>query len=332
MAPSPAHNRNDVGSIPTAALLKKSHRRNVMKDKYIKLMTPIDELKRQIDINDLSKDEQDLLYEKVLCEYPDPTKLIEDKIDLANNIKSIIKPVQQLRLIKNKEIYKEFRNYCIGLDGDAPFYKYLVEKRKLDIRKLMAFKLFYIIDYQRVNNFLKKAFSEPDLRRSGLLSEKGNLIFYNHRLIIPYLYNGDIIYMRGRFFDIKNETLPPHNVSKYIGLTNDMLDCNHTKRFFNIDVLNTMLSGEKLLIVEGELDAIAGETLGFNTIAIPGANNIPTLGKFKRLLKYDITICADNDEAGNGMADKLKDIFLALDKEIKIKTLPSKDINDLLAA
>lgn len=279
--------------------------------------------------------------ERILFEQEfDKTFLREFEIEVTEHSKNqfndsmekILKPVRELRLNKNKEIYRELRNYCMKLEGDSPFYKYLVEKRKLDIRKLMAFKLFYIIDYWKVNNHLKKAFPEPDLRRAGLLSEKGNLIFYNHRLIIPYLHHGEIVYMRGRYFDNKNETNPASGISKYIGLVNDALDCNRAKRFFNTDVLNNMLNGEKLLIVEGELDSIAGETLGFNTIAIPGANNIPAQNKFKKLLKYDITICGDNDEAGNGMADKLKNIFISLDKEIKIKTLPSKDINDLLAA
>jgi len=244
----------------------------------------------------------------------------------------ILKPVREHRLKRNKEIFAEFRSYCNSLDGDLPFYHYLVEKRRLDVRKLMAFKLFYVIDYWKVNNHLKKAFPAEDLRRAGLLSEKGNLIFYNHRLIIPYLHNGEIVYMRGRYFDVKNNYEPPEKMSKYIGLTNDALDCNRAKRFYNTDVLNTMLKFEKLLIVEGELDAIAGETLGFNTIAIPGANNIPSVNRFKKLLDFNITICGDNDEAGNAMADKLKDLFIGLNKEITIKKLKSKDINDLLAA
>jgi DNA primase len=138
--------------------------------------------------------------------------------------------------------------------------------------------------------------------------------------------------MRGRYFDKDNNTKLPEGQSKYIGLGNDALNLNFTKRFFNSDILKKMLPGEHLLIVEGELDTIAGEVIGKNTIGIPGAQNIPDNEIFKKLLNYKITVCGDNDEAGGGMVDKIKDILLGLNKGFTIKRITYKDLNDLLAA
>jgi hypothetical protein len=230
-----------------------------------------------------------------------------------------------------------------------------VGERKLTERKLVAFKLFFVSDYNKINNHLKKAFNIADLQRSGLYGKrcaacdkklmvndaqcscgstevKTNLIFFNHRLIIPYMHNGEIVYMRGRYFDKDNVTKTPENQSKYIGLGSDALRVNFTKRFFNTDVLKKMLPGEHLLIVEGELDTIAGEVIGKNTIGIPGAQNIPDAEIFKKLLNYKITLCGDDDQAGSSMVAKVKEIFLSLEKSFYIKRIPYKDLNDLLAA
>lgn len=299
-------------------------------------MTIFDLVKEKtgINIKDLSSKENDLFYENLLIIYSDPTKFVargEEKEHLQN-IKDIVKPVKMMRLQTNIKIFNEFRDYCNALYPDKPFYEYLVGTRKLPTSKVLAFKLFFVIDYHAVNNHMKKEFDLPDLQRSGLYSENGNLIFYKHRLIIPYISNGEMIYLRGRYFDEKNNTKPEPGNSKYIGLSNDSLNLNQTKRFFNSQILKRMFKGERLLIVEGELDAIAGEALGFNTIGIPGAQNIPDINQFKKLLPYEIILCGDNDNAGNEMINRVTQIFMDMKKEITIKQLNKKDLNEFLAA
>lgn len=259
------------------------------------------------------------------------------KTEFNKTLDSILLPIKQTRIEINKKIFAELHNYTTNLPAsDKPFYEYLVNRRKLDIRKVMAFKLIFITDYFKVNNHMKKAFALSDLQRSGLFNKKddgaGNLIFYNHRIVIPYLFKNEIVYLRGRYFDKDGSAAVPDKMSKYVGLANDGLNVNTARRFFNLDVINKMLPGEHLLIVEGELDAIAGECLGKNTIGIPGAQNIPAVEKFKKLLQYKITLCGDDDEAGSGMIKKLTEIFYNQNKAISIKHLSHKDLNDLLAA
>lgn len=275
----------------------------------------------------------DAAYEKnLVVEVTEAFKSAFDK-----KLAEVLKPVKEKRLVMNKKIFQELYHYTTNLAAsDKQFFEYLVNRRKLDIRKVMAFKLIFITDYFKVNNHMKKAFPLADLQRSGLYNKKedgtGNLIFFNHRIVIPYLFKNEIAYLRGRYFDKDGNSATPAGQSKYIGLANDGLNVNTARRFYNLDVLDKMLPGEHLLLVEGELDAIAGECLGKNTMGIPGAQNIPAAEKFKKLLEYQITLCGDDDEAGSGMISKLKEIFLSLNKKLIIKHIAHKDLNDLLAA
>ena len=136
--------------------------------------------------------------------------------------------------------------------------------------------------------------------------------------------------MRGRYFDGNGST--KSDSMKYIGLRNDGLNVNTPKRFFNADILNEMLPGEKLYIVEGEFDTVAMSSLGYNAVGIPGAGNIPAPGKFMWFTNFKIVLCMDNDEAGTGLRDRLTNIFLnKLNKEISTIELPTKDVNEFIA-
>jgi len=91
-------------------------------------------------------------------------------------------------------------------------------------------------------------------------------------------------------------------------------------------------SGEtKILIVEGEEDAIAGVELGYPTVSLPsGANSVSKLleADFDRLDKFtEIFVATDQDEPGDRAAEALMAKFPG--KAYRVR-LPRKDINDLL--
>jgi DNA primase len=255
-----------------------------------------------------------------------------ERLGLGTDEAEALKQVKLKRIEKNTEIFEHLYNYCIGKYQLGKARHYLTSERKLPLEVLEKFKVFVIENYNEVNNHLKKVFDITDLQRSGLFNRKedgsGNLIFFKHRIIIPYLHNGKIIYLRGRYFDENGET--SGNMSKYIGLSNDKLNVNGTKRFYNTDALKRMINGQWLFIVEGEFDTMAIYSLQRNAIGIPGAGNIPPFEKFRGLLPYKIYLCVDNDSAGNILLDNLKDIFAKLKKEFYIKHLPAKDANDYL--
>ena len=257
----------------------------------------------------------------------DEEKYFYEERAAISNEKQALDEVRLLRVHRNQVIFNELYDYCRRYESDYHFTNYLNIDRKLDWETIAKFKLFYIGNYFEVNNHLRKQFDVNDLRRAGIVNEKGNLIFAKHRIIIPYITNGQIIYLRGRFFDQEFNT--KCSGTKYIGLKNDALGVNTAKRLFNLSTLKTIWYFERVFIVEGEFDAMILEQNGFNSIAIPGVGNLPEK-QLKKLLDYDINICVDNDDAGKTLENNLTTFFHKFNKTVTIKSLPDKikDITD----
>lgn len=247
----------------------------------------------------------------------------------ADSIKAALKSVREMRLEKNKEIFLELFCYCLKhFNRSEPFQNYLMNERKLSPFTIETFELFYIGNYNQVNNHLKKVFSIGDLQRSGLFNEKGNMIFFNHKVIIPYKWKNEIVYLRARYFDQDCSTKTAQ--SKYLGLINDALNLNTPKRFFNADTLTGLIEGRHLYITEGEFDAMIMTELGYKSIAIAGVGNIPSDKWLERLLKFKIIIIPDNDEPGKLLEKNLFKKFKGFGKEIFSKQIKAKDATELV--
>ena len=255
--------------------------------------------------------------------------LFDERAGIGDDKQALI-DVKKYRIERNAEIFDDLFLYCTTRGWSQPAWKYLTEKRMLSGKSIVFFKLFFINNYFEVNNHLKKRWKLDDLRRAGLFNFKedgsGNFIFYNHRLIIPYLHNNSIVYLRGRYFDADNNTQTSTN--KYLGLKNDALGVNTPKRFYNSEALNNLLPGERVYITEGEFDAMLMEDAGFRSIAIPGVGNIPKLEKFAKLKDAEVVFIPDSDEAGSKLQSELIKIFEELGNRVSVKKLPAKDVTD----
>lgn len=254
----------------------------------------------------------------------------EKETELSN--KAAIRAVQNYRLEKNKEIFFELYTYCLKHFGrDEAFINYLVNERRLSRLTIERFDLFFVGNYNQVSNHLKKVFPIGDLQRSGLYNDDGNMIFFKHRIIIPYKFKNEIVYLRGRYFgDSSPSAQNDKSFCKYLGLRNDELNLNTPKRFFNIDVTETMLYDEHIYITEGEFDSMVLTELGFNSIAIAGVGNIPSDKWLRKLLPFRIYLVPDNDAAGEQLKRTLSERFLNLNKTIYIKRLKAKDPTELV--
>lgn len=265
------------------------------------------------------------------CMSDDERILYEERAAISDEKQALVE-VQKYRIERNAEIFEEMYLYCTERGWNDEAMRYLLNERMLDAKTIVFFKLFFIKNYYEVNNHLKKKFKIEDLQRSGLFNVKedgsGNLIFWNHRLILPYMHNKKIVYLRGRYFDSENHTQTSTN--KYLGLRNDALGVNTPKRFFNLDALSGLIPGEKIYITEGEFDAMLLADLGRRAIAIPGVGNLPKAEKFKLLSKAEVVVCPDNDEAGKKMLDGIQKIFRDLGKEIYVKRFAGKDVTDFV--
>jgi len=268
----------------------------------------------------------------------------ENKKKLESIIKQCLKPVRKARLEVNQTIFKEMRRYCLLKGFSDDIYKYITKTRKISADVIERFQLFTINNYFQLDRHLKKEFETEDLFRAGLLSEKGNLIFYAHRLFIPYLHYNEPIYLRARYFDYKGNWSPGSG-DKYFGLRNDELNLNSPKRLYNSDILLNMLPGERVFTVEGEPDVwVMDVEFKKNSVGFPGAGQLSEAW-LKLLLEYNIIVCVDNDSAGNKLLtghftdrngkekyseNNLTHFFIKNKKPFSIKPLPTKDVNDFL--
>jgi len=259
--------------------------------------------------------------------------------DIKITLMEIKSGMQKERIQNNTIIFEDLYNYCTKSENiNIAALKYLTNTRKLNIDSINELKIFTINDYQKVKNHLIKAFTLEELQQSGLFNQKkmedgsikSNLIFFNHRIIIPYLWNNKISYMRGRYFDKDGNSNSKQ--FKYLGLINDALAVNTPKRFYNLSVIDKMLDGQKLFTVEGELDVVAMHSLQTDAIGIPGVGNMPDPEHFVRLLRFKNVICVDDDDAGKGLKNKLIAIFKKYRNPIYIKLLPgnANDVNAFL--
>lgn len=225
-----------------------------------------------------------------------------DEIAALTNEKVAVTEIKLHRLKNNTKIFTGLFNYCQKYYAHS-FHNYLMKDRMLNETTIQRFKLFYIENYFEVNQHLKKTFDLELLKASGLVNEKGNLIFAKHRLIIPYIYNDQIVYLRGRYFDAGDTN--SGSGPKYIGLKNDALNVNTSKRLWNADVIGRMTKGDKLFITEGEFDAMILEQEGIFAAAIPGVGNIPSDKWFLKMVGLRVAVLTDNDEAGAALRNIL---------------------------
>jgi len=209
------------------------------------------------------------------------------------------------------DIYEEFYFYCIGLDQESGDY---LKSRGLKQETLDRFLLFSVKDYQATDKHLKSKFSTDELSKAGIVGEKGNLIFYKHKIIIPFLQDGRIIFLQGRRLDQEQP--------KYL----------HLKRpvpLYNRDALTELEKGKKIYIAEGVFDAMMLEQNGYKAVGILGVNNFKpdNADLFKGL---DVVLALDNDEAGERGTNELAKMFYLKGQGVSSKQLPDgiKDITD----
>ncbi len=230
------------------------------------------------------------------------------------------------RLEIQTKIYTAFYNYSNSKGIDEVAYNYLTgNKRGLTASTINEFCLFSIHSAKESIEFLKDTFSKDELLISGLFSRK-YFVFAKHRIVIPYIENDKIVYLRGRYF--YNGSSTPEKFGKYISLSN-LSQTLSPKRFFNVDVLDNINPLSEITISEGEYDTMILSQHGNNCLGISGVSNFPT--KQIALLKpYSVHLLFDNDKAGQIAAKKIRKEFERNDQSVKIIKLKNyKDITEM---
>lgn len=215
------------------------------------------------------------------------------------------------------DIYEALRKFCGGPDLAALDYLYS-SKRGLTDNTIRRFELFSIKDYKATNDFLKSHWSLEELKMSGLFGESGNLIFYKHRLIIPFYKLGRIVFLQGRRLDNEHP--------KYLHLSDVEVP------LFNSGVALDCLN---IVLCEGVFDAMALEQAQIPAMAVLGVNNFKQKhAEWLAKHKPKVSVIFDNDDAGQIAANKVVDLllFAGCPAELGRVPLQFKDATDWLVA
>lgn len=209
-------------------------------------------------------------------------------------------------------IYAALLDFCGGTDDEA--MKYLTgPTRGLTVDTIQEFRLSSIRDYGATTKHMIENFSMDSLKASGLFNDDGKLIFYKHKLLIPFLQEGKVIYLQGRRLD--------DGRPKYLNLR------EVEKPLFNADVL----SGEpcRVFLCEGVFDPIMLQQYGYNGAGILGVESL-TDAMIELFRGHEVVLFLDNDDAGQAAMKKIAQRFAHKGLNAKLKKLPTgcKDITE----
>ncbi|HEY1053488.1 MAG TPA: toprim domain-containing protein, partial [Emticicia sp.] len=241
------------------------------------------------------------------------------------DVKSIYtrKPVEEKTFVfheKFSHIYEDFQKFCISQPATESARKaaeYL-RGRGIDDWTIRYFKLFVIKNYGLANDYLKEKYTTADLIASGIVNERGNLVFFKHPIIIPYYQNGRIVYLQGRTIDN-----PPEGTNKYQFLT------GIPRTVFNIDSLKNLRGNAEVYLTEGAFDCMTLVKHGMIAVSLGSAKTFKKEW-IKLFRKFNIWIWFDNDTAGQtGTRDLMEELHLH-GISVNRKYLPDdiKDINE----
>ncbi len=208
-------------------------------------------------------------------------------------------------------LYESFITYG-GLDKETKAY---LLNRGLTGETIKRFKVTGIGDYATANKRLKETYGLPTLQEAGIYGDKGNLIFYKHKVIIPFYERGKVVFLQGRNLDGKHP--------KYLNLARD------GKPMFNAEILESLPDGDKVYLCEGVFDAMRLAQEGYNAVAILGVTDF-TDEKVSLFRRFEVILALDNDDAGREMTQQIAKLFFLTGKTVSIKQLPDgiKDITD----
>ena len=176
----------------------------------------------------------------------------------------------------------------------AAIKKYLTEERKYSEEQIEVMGLGVIPTNQAHITYLeKRGFTNEEIERSLNLNK---YIGYTHKLVIPLRSEGRLVSFS--FRDIKH-TLESEG-PKYLNPS------GFEKARYLYNLAERLPSGEEIILVEGELDALAAGAQGLENVAAVKGSSISEeqIETIKRLKPKRLVLCFDSDEAGKKATEK----------------------------
>ena len=156
------------------------------------------------------------------------------------------------------------------------------------------------------------------LLRLGLVTDKGRLRFWKHRLLFPFWVKGKPVFFAGRDIDAQGDDRRFDNLSGSVPCPYNVDDLVEARR-----------TGRPLFVCEGYTDCLTLTQSGRLAVALGGTQGFKTawVADFEGL---DVYLAFDGDKAGREAAQKVADLFasegLAAPKIVKLPD--GQDVTD----
>lgn len=202
-------------------------------------------------------------------------------------------PVKEL--ISEEERKKLILNFLKMLSpvDNTPAAAWLARRR---IHKAVWDKMLLrtIVDYSALNQKLKDSYDVEVLKYVGLFNDKGNLRYYKHPLIFPYLDAGR------RAFYFQSRALDKTVVPKELNLRGTV------PYPYNLPALDKQPGW--IYLCEGVVDTLTFLNQKIDAVGIPGVRSfkVEWLPLFKN---KSVVLCLDKDEAGRSGTEYLQTVF-----------------------
>lgn len=191
---------------------------------------------------------------------------------------------------------------------------FLFNERHLRTEVIQSLNIKSVSDSKRVVDLLKSTFGEERILKSGLVKQGEYglyFFFYTPCLLFPYYEKNNILAgIQSRYLG-DNKKAPRF---QFLSL--------QKTRLFNLPILNTLKSGDKLYISEGITDCLALLSSDHSAVAIPSATILP-LEDLVMLKSYDLHMYPDQDEAGQRAYMELQHFFVQHYTTVRAEKLPA---------
>jgi len=236
---------------------------------------------------------------------------VSERITETATEKKVTLPTPKPEITDSRRI--EILNKLLELCGKIPEEgaRYL-RSRRISPKVAKQMRIGFVEDYSMTTSALCDLFSKDELFASGLFNEKGNFRFYQHRLLLPYIMNGQTVYIQARSID-------PAVIPKELNLKGT-IPCP-----YNYDAL---VNYNIVYLCEGAIDTLTLLEQGFPGVGIPGAGSFKNewLPFFKGKKVYSVL---DADVAGKNANERLQKIFREAEIDFSVVPIPpGHDIND----
>lgn len=204
------------------------------------------------------------------------------------------------------DVYEALERFCGPPDGSAA--EYLTGRRRgLLWETIERFRIFTVKDYRKTAEHLATKFAADRLKASGICNERGNLVFFKHTIVIPFVDQQDMITtLRGRYFFDSSPDPTGEIKGKMLGLAGQT-----SKILYNVRTLKDHEG--TVYLCEGEFDAMICEQYGYRAVGLLGVGGWDKNWMPKLLKSYRLQICIDNPKPG-GYEKEKTDLEDSIDK------------------